>query len=143
MLRARGVVLVDLLVAAVLMGVALAVLVGMAGRALSSQSTGERLATAAMLADEQLNLVLARGPDQYASRYEVEGACEAPFESFRYRLDVGGGGAGGEADEVAATILWREGDRERTIRVDTLMASRLGEEADPDRKPKERVERPT
>ena len=83
MLRARGVVLVDLLVAAVLMGVALAVLVGMAGRALSSQSTGERLATAAMLADEQLNLVLARGPDQYASRYEVEGACEAPFESFR------------------------------------------------------------
>ena len=70
-------------------------------------------------------------------------ACEAPFESFRYRLDVGGGGAGGEAYEVAATILWREGDRERTIRVDTLMASRLGEEADPDRKPKERVERPT
>ena len=143
MLRARGVVLVDLRVAAVLMGVALAVLVGMAGRALSSQSTGERLATAAMLADEQLNLVLARGPDQYASRYEVEGACEAPFESFRYRIDVGGGGAGGEAYEVAATILWREGDRERTIRVDTLMASRLGEEADPDRKPKERVERPT
>ena len=143
MLRARGVVLVDLLVAAVLMGVALAVLVGMAGRALSSQSTGERLATAAMLADEQLNLVLARGPDQYASRYEVEGACEAPFESFRSRIDVGGGGAGGEAYEVAATILWREGDRERTIRVDTLMASRLGEEADPDRKPKERVERPT
>ncbi len=143
MVRGRGVVLVDLLVAAVLMGVALAVLVGMAGRALSSQSKGERLATAAMLADEQLNLVLSRGPDQYASRFDVEGACDAPFEAFRYRVDVGGGGASGEPYEVSTTILWSEGGREKSIRVDTLMAPRLGDEADPDRKPKERVERPT
>ena len=36
------------------------------GRALSSQAVGERLSTAATLADEQLHLVLARGPDDYA-----------------------------------------------------------------------------
>jgi hypothetical protein len=136
-----GVVLVDILVAAVVMGVALAVLVGMAGRALMSQLQGERLAIAAMLADEQLNLVMMRGPDNYGSRFAVEGACEAPFTEFRYKVQFLGQASGGEPHEVSATILWMESGREKSVVVETLMSPRIGDEPDPDRKPPERVER--
>lgn len=137
----RGVVLVDLLVAAVVMGVALAVLVGMAGRAINSQAQGERLGTAAMLADEQLNLVLMRGPDGYESRYLTAGLCEAPFQDYRYVVDVSGGGGGGDAYSVTASIFWWESGREKSVVISTLMAPRVGDTPDPDRKPKETVER--
>lgn len=138
-LRRRGVVLAELLVAAVVMGVSLAVLVGMAGSAINSQAQGERLGIAAMLADEQLNLVLMRGPDDYERRFEVSGQCDAPFEAYRYETSVGGGT--GEAYEVIATIYYWEGGREKSVAVSTLMAPRLGDEPDPDRKPKETVDR--
>lgn len=138
---ARGVVLVDILVASVVMGVALAVLVGMAGRALSSQLQGERLGIAAMLADEQLNLILIKGPDNYGSRVELEGPCDAPFADYRYKVAFKGQAAGGEAYEVTATILWKESGRDKSISVDTLISPRIADEPDPDRKPPQRVER--
>src|SRR5436309_2202990 len=89
----RGVILVDIIVAVVLLGVSLTALVSMTGRALSSQRAGEQIETAAMLLDEQLSLVLARGPDNYGSRFETEGVCEEPFESYRYKLEFTGGEA--------------------------------------------------
>jgi len=136
-----GVILVDILVAAVVMGVALAVMVGMAGSAMSSQMQGERLAIAAMLADEQLNLVLMRGPDNYGSRFALEGACDAPFTEYRYKVEFRGQAAGGDPHDVAATILWFESGREKSVMVETLMSPRIGEEPDPERKPPETVER--
>jgi Tfp pilus assembly protein PilV len=135
------VVLVDILVAAVVMGVALAVLVGMAGRAMSSQLQGERLGIAAMLADEQLNLVLVRGPDNYASRFPLEGACDEPFKEYRYRLAFTGQAGGGDPYDVSATIVWNESGREKSVVVETSMSPRIAEEPDPDRKPPKRVER--
>jgi Tfp pilus assembly protein PilV len=138
--RRRGVVLVDAIIGAILLGIALVAIIGLAGRALTAQATGEQLQAAAMLLDEQLNLVLARGPDNYTSRYGSEGMCEEPFQAFRYRLDFAGG-SGGEPYTVTATVFWTAGGREQSESVQTLIARRLGDEPDPERRPGETVER--
>lgn len=136
----RGVVLVDAIVGSVLLGVALAVIIGLAGRSLSAQKRGEELRVAAMLLDEQLNLVLMRGPDEYASRFDIEGACDAPFTTYSYRLDIIGGQSG-DPYLVRATVSWPSGARVRSEWVETFMSPRLGEEPDPERRPQEAVDR--
>lgn len=139
-IQSRGVVLIDSIVAAVLLGVALAVMIGLGGRAISSQKTGEELQTAAMLLDEQLNLVLARGADDYASRFPTRGQCDKPFERFEYSLDFSEGQSG-DAYRVVATILWTVGGKQRSESVETLIAPRLGDDPDPVRRPDQAVNR--
>lgn len=136
----RGVMLADVLVAVVLLGVALAALMGLSGRALLAQRTGEDLQTAAMLIDEQLQLVLARGPDKYAARFPIEGPCDAPFERFKFTLNLSGGD-GGTAYSVTATVSWFANGRIQSESVETRIAPRLGDDPDPDRKPEESVDR--
>lgn len=136
----RGALLVDVLVATVLVAVALAVMVGLGASALSAQREGERLATAAMLLDEQLNLVLMRGADAYSTRFPMEGTFDAPFEKYRYRLEISGGD-GGDAYVVVATVTWNDGGRQRQESIETRIAPRLGDEPDPVRRPAETVER--
>ena len=130
--RSGAFALIDCIVATVLLGVGLTVMIGLASNALSSQATGERLTTAAMLADEQLQLVLARGPDGYAQRYAASGACDAPFTDYQYKLTFGGGGSPGDPYQISCTISWKFGGAERTISIDTLVAARTGsEDSDP------------
>lgn len=136
----RGIVLVDAIVASILLGVSLSVIIGLAGTSISAQTQGEELQTAAMLLDEQLSLVLARGPDSYGSRFNVEGDCDPPFERFQYRLDISGGN-GGDAYHVVATVTWKTGGRSRSESVETYIAPRLGDEPDPDRRPQQNVDR--
>jgi hypothetical protein len=136
----RGIILVDAIVGSILLGVALSVVIGIAGRALTAQAQGEELQTAAMLLDEQLNLVVARGPDNYASRFTTEGECDAPFQRFRYQLDFAGGDAGAPY-HVTAVVSWSSGGREHSEIVETYIAARLGDEPDPDRRPKQNVDR--
>ncbi len=136
----RGVVLIDSIVAAVLLGVALAVMIGLGSRALSSQKSGEELQTAAMLLDEQLNLVLARGADDYASRFPVRGQCDKPFDKFEYALEFSEGQSG-EAFRVVATISWSVGGKQRSESIETLIAPRLGDDPDPIRRPDQAVNR--
>jgi Tfp pilus assembly protein PilV len=136
--QSKGVVLVDVLVAAMLLGIAVAAMVSLTGRALSSQRQGEELQTAAMLLDEQLQLVLARGPDDYASRFPIEGPCDAPFESYRYTLKFDGG-EGGDPYRIIATVSWNASGRTRSESIETFIAPRLGEEPDPIRKPADPV----
>lgn len=136
----RAMMLADIIVAVVMLGAALAVMVGMAGRALMAQRSGEQFSVAAMLLDEQLNLVLARGADNYASRFPVEGDCDPPFQSFRYKLEITGGQSG-EAYRVIATVYWPAQGRQQSVTVETLIAPRLGDDPDPDRRPKETVDR--
>lgn len=138
--RRCGVALVDIIVAVVLLGSALAVMVGMAGSALAAQRSGEDLQHAAMLIDEQLNLVLARGADNYSSRFPVEGPCEPPFERFRYQLDITGG-QDSNAYFVTATIFWSSAGRPQSVSVSTRIAPRRGDDPDPDRRPRETVDR--
>lgn len=142
MVNRRGVILVDVLVAVVLLGSALALLLGMSGRAVSAQRSGENLQTAAMLLDEKLNLVLARGADSYASRFadEMTGAFDAPFDRYHYQLELSGG-SGGDAFKVVATVWWDEDGKRREAAIETRIAPRLGDEPDPDRRPAESPER--
>jgi hypothetical protein len=140
-LLARGFALIDVIVGTIILGISLAAIMGLTGHALSAQSTGQDLQTAAMLADEQLALVLARGPDDYKRRFGTSGPCDAPFSSFRYELTFSGG-AGSEPYTVTATISWSPGggrlvrsSSERSLSIQTMIAIREGDEPDPDRKP--------
>ena len=100
----RSFALVDCIVATILLGVSLAIIIGLAGTALSSQATGEHLSTAAMLADEQLQLVLARGADNYKDQYSLDGTCDAPFQDYKFKLAFDGGSGPGVPFAVTCTI---------------------------------------
>jgi len=136
----RAIVLIEAIVGSVLIGVALAVIVGLGARAISQQAEGEQLRIAAMMLDEQLNLVLARGPDQYESRFGLAGVCDPPFATFRYELSIEGG-VGGRPYDVTATVTWMAGGAQRSESVSTLIAPRQGDEPDPDRRATEEVSR--
>lgn len=138
-LSRSGVALLDALVAAIILGVALAALGSLASQAISSQVTGEQIATASMLADEQLNFVLARGPDTYAKRFPVEGACDEPFGAYRFKLEFSGGD--GEAYAVKSTVFWSTPAGDRSVTLETNIAGHPGDDPDPDRRPEQPVER--
>jgi Tfp pilus assembly protein PilV len=129
-----GVILVDILVATIILGVSLMTLISMTGRAMASQRQGQQLQTAAMLLDAQLSLVLAFGPDDYGSKHSLEGPCEPPFENFRYQIEMSGGQSG-DAYRVLATVTWMDGGRPQSASVETMIAARLGDDPDPDRRP--------
>ncbi len=136
----RGVILVDAIIGSVLLGIALASIIGLAGRSLAAQKRGEEIRVAAMLLDEQLNLVLMRSPDEYASRFDTEGACDPPFANYSYRLDIQGGQSGNPY-VVRATVSWTSGGRVRSESIETYMSPRLGGDPDPERRPAEAVDR--
>lgn len=133
-------VLADAIVATVMLGAALSVIVSLVGRALTAQRVGERLEVVAMLLDEQLQMVLARGPDDYLQRFPASGKCDAPFGEYEYQLAITSNGSA-DAYSVKATISWREGARQLSESVETRIAPRRGDEPDPDRKPAESVVR--
>ncbi len=134
----RGFLLADVLLASVMLAVALSIFISMSGSALSVQHMGEQIGTAARLADEQLNLVLMRGPDTYASRFPIEGPCEAPFTDYRYRLDFADGESG-IPYTVAVRIDWSSARGPQSILIETRIAPRLGDDPDRDRQPEESV----
>ena len=115
--------LVDVIVATIILGASLVVLISLSARAISSQSKGEELATAAHMADEQLNLVLSRGPDNYSHQFPADGACDPPFDKYHFHIDIGGGSTT-EPYRVSATITWNSGSAKQSITIDTLMAGR-------------------
>lgn len=132
--------LIEVIVAAVILGLAVSTMLGLMARAVSAQTEGERIEAAARLADERLHLVLAVGAEKYPSVFPLSGACEAPFESYRYEVTLEAG-SGGLPYRVRAVVSWTEAARTRSVTLDTLIAPRAGEEPDPDRKPKETLSR--
>jgi len=135
-----GFILVDVIVAGVLLGIGLATIIGLTGAAIASQRKGEELQIAAMLADEQLNLVLAVGPEAFPSRFAVRGPCAEPFQKYAYNVTISPRG-GAEPYLVDAEISWTSGGRDRNLVIETLIAPRGGEDPDPERKPEETIER--
>jgi len=136
--------LLDVVIASIILGISIAAIIGLTGRALSAQKTGEELQIAAMLADEQLALVLARGPDNYSQRFQTNGACDAPFANYQYVVTLSGGSSS-EPYAVSVAISWAGGGEgaQRTITIHTLIAPREGDDPDPDRKPPETTDRMT
>lgn len=122
----RAVALVDAIVAVIILGVSLSVILSLTGQAISSQRVGEEIQNAAMLADEQLNLVLTQGPDDYAKSFPIDGVCDAPFDTspaYRFKLQIDGQGDTAPF-KVRCTITWDSSGRERSVSVDTLIAAR-------------------
>ncbi|MFM9959473.1 MAG: hypothetical protein ACKVZJ_15560 [Phycisphaerales bacterium] len=138
--RRPGFALVDAIVGGILLGLALVSIIGLTGSALSAQGKGEQLATAAALADERLNLVLATGVEGYSSVFPLKGPCDAPFEDFNYEVSIV---SRGDSDPflVKAEIRWQSAGRAQSLAVETLIAPRLGDNPDPDRKPTETLDR--
>jgi type II secretory pathway pseudopilin PulG len=139
----RGFALVDVIVGAVILGTSLVVVVGLAGQAVTAQVRGQDLATAAGLADEQLQLVLAHGPDDYERRFQSQGRCDEPFDDYSFAVKVSGTGQT-TPYEVSATISWTRAWGEQSLTIRTLVASRIvGEdfESDPDRRPETPIQR--
>jgi type II secretory pathway pseudopilin PulG len=138
-----GVALVDAIAAVIILGISLTVILGLTGQAITSQRVGEELQNAAMLADEQLNLVLARGPDDYGKTFPVDGACDEPFQTYRFKLDITGQG-GAAPYQVKVTISWPSPGAiggERTVAVETLISGRSLPTNQIDRQPQQPVER--
>src|SRR5258708_37271202 len=89
----RGIVLVDVIIGVVLLAIALATIVAIAGRAIASQVRGEQLHAAAMLLDERLNLVLMDGVEPYLNGAGLSGTGEVAFEAYAYAVNMSGGPA--------------------------------------------------
>ena len=81
-----------------------------------------------------------RGPDNYQSRFDSDGACDAPFYEYRYHVDVTPQ-TPGRPYAVRATVTWVSGGRQRSASASTLVAPRLGDDPDPLRTPDTPVER--
>ena len=133
--------LVDAITASVLLGVSLAAIISLSGQSITAQARGRDLRLAAMLADEQLALVLARGPDNYERRFPTSGECDPPLSRFRYALDFTSGSAA-DPYRVRATITWSSGSRPESLSIETLIAPRTGDDPDPIRTPSTPAARP-
>lgn len=138
--RRRGFALVDAIVGGILLGMALTAVIGLTGSAISAQVRGEQLQTAAALADERLNLILATGPESYPGVFPIKGQCDPPFEEFSFEVTLSPQGEG-NAYLARADIRWSAGGKPQSLGVETMIAPRVGDDPDPDRKPAETQDR--
>lgn len=125
----RGVVLLDVLVAALILAIGLAVTMSLASQSLIGQGLSERRITASWLADGLLGMVLAEGPQRYSMRQPAEGRFDAPFSDFDFRVEIRSRGDW-VPYEVTATVSWSERGGPMQVQVQTLAAPRQGEEDD-------------
>lgn len=136
--RRRGIALAEALLGGMLLAAGMSVVMSLSTRALRAQVHGEKKMTAAWLADDLLNMVLAEGPTEFERSLDRRGTFEAPFDEFGYELlteDLGRG----VPWRVTAVVQW--GDRpNESVTVETLIAVRLGDE-EPPREPYEEVDR--
>lgn len=133
--------LMDVLVAGIVLSGALVAVLGIASRSLNAQARGQQIQEAAMVLDSLLNDVLAVGPAEFLKSGDMNGTIDPPFNRYTYRISIDDI-TPSEPFRVTARIWWQTGGGEQTAEVQTLMARRLGEEPDPDRKPTQPVERP-
>jgi hypothetical protein len=122
----RGIALVDAIVGGLMLGIGLTVVVSMASRALARQTDGEKRMVASWLADEMLNMVLAEGPEKYEVSHDTADRFGDPFADFSYEINIDLLGRGAPY-RVTATVTWPVGRTTHFVRVETLIAARLGD----------------
>ena len=125
-----GVALLDVLIAALLLGIGLSVTLSMASQALRAEQTGEWRLTASWLADEALAMVVAVGPEKYQQSEPMEGRFEEPFNRFDWSLEMKKP-SDWEPWQVRATVNWQDRGGPMSVIIDTLIAPRQGDEDDP------------
>jgi len=125
----RGVILLDVLVASLILAIGLAVTMSLASQSLIGQGISERRITASWLADGLLGMVMSEGPRRYSMRQPSEGRFEAPFDDYDYELTIRSRGDW-VPYEVTATVSWIDRGGPMQVHVQTLAAPRQGEEDD-------------
>ena len=137
----RGVALLDVLVAAMVLAVGMGITMSLASQSLLNQGTSERRITASWLADGLLSMVLAEGPRRFSMRQQPEGRFDPPFDDFTWLVEVRSLGDW-VPYSVQATIAWQEGASAMSLTFDTRIAPRQGEEDDwADWRPEEPLDR--
>ncbi len=138
--RRRGVVLMDVILAGVMLGVGLAVMLSLASRSVALQAEGQKQVVAAWLADELLSMVLVEGPVVYPQLYPTHGRFEPPFEDYEYELDIEDIGLR-EPMRVTAAVRWAHGRELRQVVAQTYIAERQQEDPLELRAPLEPIDR--
>ncbi len=138
----RGVALLDVILAALMLGIGLSVTMSLASQALRAEQTGERRMTAAWLADEALAMVVAVGPSLYVQSESTSGTFDPPFENYQWNLQMNQPNDWGPWD-VSATVIWQDRSGPMSLNIATKIAQRQGEVADDpfDWKPEEPLDR--
>lgn len=136
----RGIALMDVIIAGILLAISLAVVISLCTRSLRMQTDGEKQLTASWLADELLAMVLVEGPLNYPKIHDTNGRCEYPFEEFEYDLAIEDQGQT-LPYSVTATVTWPSGRGFKSIQAHTYIDDRRTEPEQELRVPAEPVDR--
>ncbi|MCH2142886.1 MAG: hypothetical protein MK077_07820 [Phycisphaerales bacterium] len=137
----HGVALLDVMLAALMLAIGLAVTMSLASQSLLAEQAGERRLVASWLADETLALVLATGPREYQVSEPTEGTYEVPFDQYQWAVEIRKTNEW-EAWNVKAVVSWQDRRGLNSVEVDTLIAPRQGDPDDPlDWRPLEELDR--
>ncbi len=138
----RGVALLDVILAALMLGIGLSVTLSIASQSLRAEQTGERRLTASWLADEALAMVVAVGPSLYSQSEPTAGTFDPPFEIYEWTLEMNQPTDWGPWD-VAANVSWQDRSGRMSVHIATKIAPRQGDVADDpfDWKPEDPLDR--
>jgi type II secretion system protein I len=131
----RGLTLLEVLIALVIISTALVGLVGLENQNLRALDRAQRMTTAAMLARNMMaQIELAGFPEDLEEEtgdFQEDDADEelkANLAGFRWKRSVEAARFGGttyeDARKITVTISWNEGKRERQLDVVTYLARR-------------------
>lgn len=131
----HGVVLLEVIVAAIVLALGMTVVISLSTQSMSRQIQGERRMTAAWLADELLSMVVVEGPRNFANAEPMgwigedarDGYFPPPFDDYSYELDLEAVGDY-QPYMVTATVKWMDGVRQKSLAINTRIAPRQGEE---------------
>ena len=135
----RGFALMDVLVGGVMLAIGLAVILSIASRSISAQTTGERQMIAAWLLDELLSMVLVEGPIEFPRIQATSGRFDPPFDLYEFDVNLKDLGVN-QPFLVTATVRWAQGHSTRQVQAQTYTTLR-NDELYEDRLPLEPIDR--
>ena len=123
----RGVILLDVIIAAIVLALGLTIIVSLSTQSLSRQIDGEQRMTASWLADEILSMIVVEGPVEYAGAQPDAGRFDPPFEAYTWEVDIRNV-SDWEPYDVTAKVIWEGRSGPASISINTKIAIRQGEE---------------
>lgn len=135
--RRRAFALIDVIIGGVILGIGLAAVLSIAERSLAMQQRSERDLVAATLVDGLLNEVLATGPVEWMEQRAQDGRFDAPFQDWQWQVEIRKQEVG-DPYRVMAVVRDPNGT---AYEVETLMAPRITEAEEPERRPQTPIDR--